>query len=113
MSEAQYMAALARASETQRQNRVLRRHVKDGTLSVMSAIVAPTCQNLYVYKVLGWQPHWGPRRGETLLNLLAIRPAVTCGNLTPRERSLISKWLRGSADQRAVVEWNATRVWVA
>lgn len=109
----QHLEALARASKIRSENAVLKRQVKEGTVSVMSAIVSPSTRNLYVIDVLAWHPQWGTSTAEKALQRLSIRPTVLCGSLTARERSLISKWMRGSRSQRRSVESNARRAWAA
>lgn len=107
----QSMQALALANTVRLRRSELRRKVADGTMSVMTAINDPACARTLLMDVLAWQKNWSPSKATTVLRRLAFNDSVFCGQMTARQRAILSRWLRASMGRRESIELHEQVRW--
>lgn len=111
MSGEQSMRALEAANQSRRRTAWLRRNVRAGTVSVTTAIGDPACERRLVIEVLRFQKHWGPARADQAVHTLGISPRARCGELTGRQRELLSKWLDADLAERREIVAAEQQLW--
>ena len=78
---------------------------------VMEAITSPACHNCFVMDVLCWQPYVGPVAAKRTLTQLMLPMTVRCGDLTPRQLDVLSRWRRAGARERDAIANQEQRRW--
>lgn len=108
----QHMEALARANEIRRQQAELKRLCKTGFVDVMYLIAHPVFARQRLADVLDLKPRYGCAIVENAMARLNLPTCVLCGDMTPRQRALLARWLR-QPNQRPAIEVQEQSRWSA
>lgn len=84
--------ALERANAVRFEIARLHRELAAREISLLDALEDPAVENVWVSKVLGWQRGYGRDKSLNLCNRFAISPARRCGQLTVRQRMILSEF---------------------
>lgn len=85
----QRFAASQKASETRKERMRLKREMKDGNLSVASAIELPVMQRMKVFEFIRAIPGIGPRRAKEFMLSNSIADNRRVGGLSKHRRAQV------------------------
>jgi len=85
------MAALGRANEIRVARSEVKRAIREGRLSIAQALDEECVASMTVEALLCSQRRWGPARALRVLRALGVSPTRCVGELTNRERRVLSQ----------------------
>lgn len=98
----QSIEALAYGQAIRLERARVRRDVHAQRITVAAALANPVCATAPVVDILAWQRLWGEYRAERFLRENQIcTPFAVAGQLTDRQRMLVSRALRLNERQAA------------
>lgn len=107
----QQLDALQIANTVSQHRARLKRQLAQGTVSVMTLITDHDFRNDYVVDVLALQHRWGEQRANRALAAVQIPLTVRCGDMTGRQKALLSRWLRAGKRERADMVFEEEWLW--